>query len=577
MVVGPETALVTVEIFLEDLFLFHSLQPDAADFLSQGELNRGAELHRQFVSERFMIRDKNGRPLPPVELPAVTAEIPPNGVPLAELMSHTMTFDLRYEFASPPPFLTFAQHFSGPDAILPAEMQLQVQQRSGGPLFNGALVSGEPQTLRLDWSGPAPPAEATDEERQQWLQQQSEATLGITSYSSVYSFLYLEDFEVRHEILIPLLTLEEHIPLPRREDAFLTVAEQDQVRPAIEEFFVTGNPLQINGVSGTPDVQRCDFYGVSFTDFAQPTERRDVAMASARVGVILSWPLREPLQSVKLVWNRFSKSVWAVRMTVFHGSDTERVTLARVGSRNSFTRTLPQGTPRPAPEGIPADPATGPQRHLPLRPLLLFLPLLALILILRRRSWSRTVRILTVSGTVILAVIAAVLTPATVPVMFSRAPGVPEAQGRKICEQLLPQLYEAFRYRREQDIYDALAVTVDGALLQDIYLQLLDGLKMQSQGGAVARIRQVIPVSTHRVHPADVPGTPCAFTCQCRWNVSGEVEHWGHVHHRQNQFAGRFTLAVIDGGWKLVGLDVTDDRQLSASTTLRTVSSKNGF
>ena len=44
----------------------------------------------------------------------------------------------------------------------------------------------------------------------------------------MYSFLYIEDFQVRHEILIPLLTLEQSVLLARDEDEFLDLAEQER-------------------------------------------------------------------------------------------------------------------------------------------------------------------------------------------------------------------------------------------------------------------------------------------------------------------------------------------------------------
>ena len=80
-----------IELFLEDLYLFHALRTDNRDYLSTVEIERGIDLHGRFVTERFQILDVDGRPLVPKRV-AHSAWKPPNsGVPLAELMDHHLT------------------------------------------------------------------------------------------------------------------------------------------------------------------------------------------------------------------------------------------------------------------------------------------------------------------------------------------------------------------------------------------------------------------------------------------------------------------------------------------------------
>ncbi len=49
--VARARATARIEVFLEDLFLFHDLQPNDQDFLDLDELRRGIELHKKFVAE----------------------------------------------------------------------------------------------------------------------------------------------------------------------------------------------------------------------------------------------------------------------------------------------------------------------------------------------------------------------------------------------------------------------------------------------------------------------------------------------------------------------------------------------
>ena len=103
--------------------------------------------------------------------------------------------------------------------------------------------------------------------------------MGITSYSATYTFVYIQNEEVRVEILMPLLTLEMWQPVARTNGDFLEVAEQLAARGPLEKFFTGQNELKIDGVVVKPKLDRLDFYGVDFKDFAMRAE----AAAAERV------------------------------------------------------------------------------------------------------------------------------------------------------------------------------------------------------------------------------------------------------------------------------------------------------
>ena len=117
-------------------------------------------------------------------------------------------------------------------------------------------------------------------------------------------------------------------------------------------------------------------------------------------------------------------------------------------------------------------------------------------------------------------------------------------------------------------MYDVLAESVGGELLDSLYLQIKDGLRMEEQGGAVARVtateikEQIIE---DRGYENGVP----TFTSECTWNVSGTVEHWGHIHTRENQYQARFRVLPSEDAWKIVAMDVLNETQVSFQTGLR--------
>lgn len=130
--------------------------------------------------------------------------------------------------------------------------------------------------MRFDWEQ-ALTEDASDAEWESWFSKQREATLGITSYSSVYSFVYIEPNEIRHEILIPLATLKTILPLKSRDPSFVEIDEQDAIRTLIRDWLRNENPVTINGSRVIPEFSRIDFYGLDLRDFAAHAASRKSA------------------------------------------------------------------------------------------------------------------------------------------------------------------------------------------------------------------------------------------------------------------------------------------------------------
>ena len=82
--------------------------------------------------------------------------------------------------------------------------------------------------------------------------------------------------------------------------------------------------------------------------------------------------------------------------------------------------------------------------------------------------------------------------------------------------------YRAFDFREEDDVYDKLAISVDGDLLVDVYLQNRKSMQIQRAGGAQARVREVellkVKKRTERRHAAVVR---CLPQRGARWGPSG--------------------------------------------------------
>ena len=70
------------------------------------------------------------------------------------------------------------------------------------------------------------------------------------------------------------------------------------------------------------------------------------------------------------------------------------------------------------------------------------------------------------------------------------------AAAETIFTPLPRDIYRAFDYVEEGEIYDALARSVQGDLLDELYQQVYRSLIMHEEGGAVSRVQAVRSVAT---------------------------------------------------------------------------------
>lgn len=500
-IVDVKERLVTAEIqiLLEDLVLYHGLKSGADYRYSVADLDRASERHREFLLEYFSVRDATGNPVHG-SITEIDRKNLTEGVLQGELMTKSIVYRLEFILKARQEFLTIMQTFGGPQAVLPAVMDLMLLQ-------NGILVEtpmqltlGQPYTAKFDWDNPPrqPPKGLAELRRKR--AEQLEQRLGIGSYGGLYSFIYITAAEVRHEILIPLLTFEEWMPIKRRDPEFLEVDEQAAAREEIAEFFRTRNPVVLDEVSVEPKLTRLNFFSLDINDFALNAEPRRVSVFQARLGVILSYPADHPPERILMRWETFNQYAPFMRSIILINDDDPVEHYFRENEQDY--------------------------------------------------EWS---------GDLVLQASSAVK---QVPAGSARLSG---KDGNAILEELLRNIYRAFDFQDDGKIYDALAASVTGGLLRELYLQIKRSLLMAEQGGAVSRVRKVKVVSA-KTQESPIVGE---FKVLCSWRVAGTVEHWGHVHTRENEYEAMLTLGAEDGFWKLSGVEIVGERRVRFETTLR--------
>lgn len=563
--VGRNSAQMRIRLFAEDLYLFQQMEADEFDMVPPAELRRGLQDHRKFLLEKVTLRDASGEAIEGQVTEIQPFEIPEQGIAVDELMKYAATYALEYPFRTPPEFLTLQQDISDESFIFPSEMKLALHQAGTEMTYTDVLKPGAPQTVRFDWESAPLAEDASEEDWEKWFDERREATLGITSYSSVYSFIYIEPAEVRHEILIPLATLRTILPMEHDDPAFISIDEQDAVRDSVRTWLTKYAPATLNGKEIKPEFSRIDFYGLDLKDFARQAEERKVSLANGRVGVILKYSAPEyPVKTVQLAWKKYYSSMSKIQsVVVAWPNEMSRFEFSRFNEEqdNVFTWEADSDTLPTAGTTIPVA-TEQPKLDIPVLSIVTAIAgAIALVMLPAHRARTCLAAL----------VIAATVYPffrVELNHPFSGPVPAAVADENRMFEQLHGGAYRALDFGTESRIYEQLENSVDGDLLESLYLQLNESQKLKEQGGAVARVRDVSYGDQEKLSAGDAIEQP-GFRFRSEWTVSGTVEHWGHIHERQNQFCAVFSVEPKNGLWKITDMQVESQESQILKPRLR--------
>ncbi len=558
--------IVRLKCFADELELFQGVTPLGNGFYDPEEIHDATQDHARYLLDRLDVLDADGQSLSGRLVEVIELEIPPEGIRAGELMNHWIGFEFEYRYDEPPEFITVRHRLSGDEYLFPAEFKLLLRQAGSDQPYFQMLKPDLPETFRFDWSNPVLSSDASEKDWEAWFNEQRETMLGITSYSNVYSFIYITPYQVRHELLIPLANLATVIDFERADPSFLDVPEQEAARQRIETYFRQWNPVEIDGIVVQPVFDRVDFYGLNFRDFAMRAPRQQISLASGRVGVIMSYSAKSPPDQVSLTWNMFNDAVRTVEGVVFALDAVLKTQFSRFIEDNTFRWASPTKVELPTIEEILAESPAAPPARIPVSAIVCGV-LAAVVTVCGKRWIGATVAL--IAAATLLTVAFVTWRTGSVELPRSATVTLPPHVADDVFRRLHANVFRAFDYYHESDVYDALAKSVSGSLLRELYLQLRQSLEVKEQGGAVARIDRVEIVDGQPTS-VDLAGGQASFGYRCRWNLIGTVEHWGHIHRRTNQYDGEFQIHLVDGSWKITKMQTLDEQQGPVETSLRT-------
>ena len=402
-----------------------------------------------------------------------------------------------------------------------------------------------PETLRLDWDDP-------------WYSAFENAELKRHHSAPLMTFLYVEPYEVRFEILIRLKALASWMSLDLPIEKPIEADQQARLREQIGQFLLQHSEVKIDGAKSRPLLDRVEFVRVTPQGIQSLDAAERLTFQTALVGVILAYVTPGPPQEVTVDWTHFDDQITSIPATIIDPVSQLPYDVTPAQPTLRWTNMLDDYNYQVATiDAIAAQAAK--QLEIPLASVLLCL---AAALLAGFGGFLALNGVYRITAVVLIFVVAVGVGPfgrIAVRNPFAAPYQLPEVESLLILQGLLQNTYRAFDFRAENDVYDKLAVSAAGDLITDIYLQSRKRLVMEEQGGARAKVQDVQLLDAVQVGP---PGRRQRLTFQCAWRITGTVNHWGHTHQRRNQYDAMITIQPIEQTWKIVALDVIEERRL---------------
>jgi len=540
--IEPKQIRIELEIGAGELEAFQNLLPDK--LLARIGLEAPPLRNRfpRFLLEDLTVRLDGGKPLPAlVEKMEARKRLRRDeitGVPLpAQGDEENVVFaSLVYPFEGTPRTLSIK-----PPGLNTGRSMASIgftTYHLGLPIMDFRYL-GQEETAELDWDDP-------------WYSRFQNRNLRRQYDAPINAFLYVEPYEVRVEIILRPLDLQQWVDLGLNGAATIPMAGQEELERKVAAFLADHINLEVDGAQARPVLDRIHFLRRTLRTSTVIDPREELSVHSATLGAIFILDTAGLPQTATLTWDLFSEKYPVVRAAATDEAGPMPYLLKPADNvlhwQNFLKRpTIPQLLPVAAPPPAWMQPARTAGW------VLCGIMTVGFLAVVRGRlagSGKRTQGFLLLLALVCLLGVSLALTREVAPRREQVQPTV---------GNLLRNIYHAFDFRDEGTVYDVLAQSVTGDLLKDVYLETRKGLELASQGGAKVKVKEL---DVLQVTPRPLRGQ-AGFLAHCRWNVIGSVGHWGHIHQRTNQYEAELTIRPVDAHWKITGLELLREERVN--------------
>lgn len=544
---------VALEVFVQDIRKFEELVPDA--WLKEAVPGRPPQASREaqfsehklrisadgnLLTGRFVLTEPRLRKDRKSPFAGMTNPYTRQRVPEAPQDKRVLYAEIEYPFEGRPSRISITPPVD--EEGRPLATIGFIAYHKAVPVIDFRYLGAEAE-LNLDWSDP-------------WYSKFENPNLKRHHKSALMSFIYVEPYEVRHEALVRVKDLENWIDLGLRGSEYIEADELEPLKERIGRFMLEKNPVTIDGRPARPILDRIDFVRVALTGIQIVDKPQRLEISTAIAGVILAYITDGIPQEVAVDWELFTDQIQRVPVTATDPAGPLQSYIEPDDNVHKWTNFL-KNYELPTVARISADKNV---TSIQVPVLTAGCVLLALLLLVNPAGLlSRRTSLVGFFGLLIAGAAAYPMARVEVGKPAMLAPQLTEAEIRSVMHQVLDNVYRAFDFRKEEDAYDKLALSVDGDLLVDVYLQNRKSMQVQRAGGAQARVREVELLETES-NPN--PDQPLSYDVRATWSALGTVGHWGHVHTRKNRYQALITLSVVDEVWKITGLSLLDEKRI---------------
>ncbi|MEE8450263.1 MAG: hypothetical protein V3R99_00060 [Thermoguttaceae bacterium] len=140
-----------------------------------------------------------------------------------------------------------------------------------------------------------------------------------------------------------------------------------------------------------------------------------------------------------------------------------------------------------------------------------------------------------------------------------------DVEAAQIFQRLHRNIYRAFDAQTESDIYDTLALGLQGDVLDEVYNEVYEALLLRGDGSTQFNVRRVKPIATEVLPRTDA--TDPAFHVKYRWRVYGTVTHLGHTHARFNEYEATYGVQHNGRAWRISDSQVRQHKRVTIGQT----------
>ncbi len=373
--------------------------------------------------------------------------------------------------------------------------------------------------------------------------------------SPIRGFLIVEPFEVRVEFLLEAEPLREFLELPAG-DTLDVATTREQLKKRAASWPKTQFTVTTDAGPLTTELNRIDFVRPDPELGIAVDDREQIPITEAKIGLVFAAKIPAPPGEVNLDWRFFTAQIQEA--IIEFGSPGKWSARILTPSENTVTwENTDNELTMPTLERIPV-PNNRKPLNLPLSLIAAAIGMVFIGIIAKAKSgapaWAGICLIICIAAAFFLRKAPRI----PLPNPFAKVEMVTADVAENVTYSLLRNVYKAFEYRSESDVYDALDRSVAGDLLEKIYLEIQASLQLENQGGARVRVYNVDLRKCEPTEQTEASG----FIADCNWITAGTVTHWGHTHERTNRYEAVLTIDPIADAWKLSALKLVNEERI---------------